>query len=348
MNEKLIVLTDDNFFGQTRKPWVSLDTDKLVEIIQENGFEVQRYSFHEVANTLDTISDSIIFYSFSQKENLRKYIRDIISYLDNGSNILIPSFDLLKCHENKGYQELYKKKIGLQSLNGYYFSSLKELDGYELRFPLVLKTPEGSNAKGVFLVHDNVELEKMVKKLTPSPGIFTKVDLFRRKYFRGKKKYKEYPNYSNRKDYYEYRDYVIPQKRFVLQPYIPNLDFDYRVLTLYDKYYITLRHTHEGDFRASGTKKFDFDFQLDPAVLDYAKSIYETFDTPFLSMDILHDEENFYLSEYQALHFGINVFVKSDGYYQYNSDQWKFVEKKPDIELEMATGLCKYTRKKLK
>ncbi len=31
--------------------------------------------------------------------------------LDDGSNFIIPSYEMLLCHEDKGFQELYKKKI---------------------------------------------------------------------------------------------------------------------------------------------------------------------------------------------------------------------------------------------
>ncbi|UCE04868.1 MAG: hypothetical protein JSW07_14750, partial [bacterium] len=117
---RIILLTgNNNFFGQTRKPWVSMNVEKLQGIIRDHGFEVERYSFHEIVNRTEIVKNSIIFYTFSQKENRREYIKDVIHYLGNSGNILIPSYDLLLCHENKGYQELYKKRINLTSLKSY-------------------------------------------------------------------------------------------------------------------------------------------------------------------------------------------------------------------------------------
>jgi len=162
----IIILTgNDNFFGQTRKPWVSMDADKMQNIIREHGFDVEKYSFHEILNQRKRIKDSIIFYTFSQKINRRDYIKDLVHYLDDGSNILIPSYDLLMCHENKGFQELYKKRINLTSLNSYYFSSLNELSCYSINFPIVFKTVDTSNGRGVFLVKSTNELVKLIQKL---------------------------------------------------------------------------------------------------------------------------------------------------------------------------------------
>jgi glutathione synthase/RimK-type ligase-like ATP-grasp enzyme len=261
--------------------------------------------------------------------------------LEKNDNVLIPSYELLKCHENKGYQELHKRNIGLPSLPSVYLSSAKEIDFYNLDFPLVLKATEGSNAKRVYLIHDLAELRSRIKRLSKQ-SLFVQLDLLRRKCLRGKKEYKEYPQYSNRADYLQYRDYILEESNFVLQEFVQGIDFDFRVLVLYDRYYVTKRHTREGDFRASGAKRFDFAFEPDPKLLDYAKWVYEKFDTPFLSMDICPHGDRYELLEYQALHFGINVLVKSRGYYHQSGEAWVFAEAIPDIELGIAEGIAKY------
>jgi glutathione synthase/RimK-type ligase-like ATP-grasp enzyme len=345
-NKKIILLTGNNkFFGQTRKPWVSMDVDKLQYSIREQGFDVEKYSFHEILNQDKDIRNSVIFYTFSQKINRRNYIKDVVCFLNNDSNILIPSYDLLLCHENKGFQELFKKRIKLSSLSSYYFSSIAELSDYPIRFPIVLKTVDTSNGKGVFLVKSQTELVKIVEKLERQ-NIFTRLDLIRRKYFRRKKSYKNYPDYSNRKDYYQYKDYILKEKNFILQEFVPGLDHDYRVLIFYDKYYVMKRYTKKNDFRASGTKIQEYDIEFDQCLLDYAREVYHKFDTPFLSLDIGFHQNKYYLFEFQALHFGLNVLVKSVGCYTQDNNNWNFNhnQNKPEIETELANALVKYVR----
>jgi len=348
MRSKHIVLltAHGDFFGQTRKPWVSLKVPRLIETARDAGYTVDCYSYHQVGNQLAKINKSIILYSFSQKRNTREYLRDLIYYLDDGSNLLIPSFDLLMCHEDKGYQELYKRKIGLSSLPALFFSSRRELEGYEIKFPAVVKQTVGTNGKRVFLVRHREELDRAVRQFEEIP-FRDRLDLFRRRYLRPQKHFAEYPDYSNLTDYYQYTEYVKKERNFIIQPFVPNLTFDYRVQVLFDRYYIMKRRTRENDFRASGTKRFDFNIEMDPRLLDYAQSIFRKFDTPLLSLDIGVHDGQFFLFEFQALHFGVSAVVKSKGYYHKSRGRWDFETKTPDIEQDLMTGIIKYIRHKI-
>jgi glutathione synthase/RimK-type ligase-like ATP-grasp enzyme len=342
MKKQIVLITGNkNFFGQTRKAWVSINTDILKQELIHFGFNIQQYSHYEIFNSNLDIRDSYIFYSFSQKENLRNYLLDIIYYLDNGSNIIIPSYDLLKCHENKGYQELFTRKVGLATLDAYYFSSLDDLDNYKLQFPTVLKTTSGSNAKGVFLIQNKDELAKQVSSLSPLKAT-TKFDLFRRKYLRKKKHYKEYPEYSNRKDLEQYTKYIKPEVNFILQQFIPNLSYDYRILILHDKYFVVKRNAKKGDFKASGTKRFEFMNTIDKKLLNYANSIRKKINTPFLSLDIIPNGEGYSLIEFQALHFGIAAFQQNETYFALEKDNWVLYKKEKTFELEMATAITRF------
>jgi len=340
--QKIYLLTgNNNFFGQTRKPWVSMNVAKIVNVIQNNDFQVEKCTFHELVNDNKSIQNGIIFYTFSQKLNRRNYIKDVVRFLDSNDNILIPSYDLLLCHENKGYQELFKKKLDLHSLKSFYFSSIEELSSYKITFPIVLKSVDSSNGKFVFKINNEEELHRKIQQLVKQ-NIFTKMDLVRRKYFRKKKSYKYYPDYTNRKDYYQYRDYILNENNFVLQEFIPDLTFDFRVLAISDRFYVMKRFTREGDFRASGTKIQQYDIEVEDCLLNFAQEIRVKFNTPFLSLDIGFYNNKYYLFEFQALHFGINAVVKTNGYYQNKNGVWEFVEADQRIEEVIGEGLVNY------
>lgn len=342
MSKKIVLITGNKgFFGQTRKAWNSMDAALIKARLDECNYEICEYTHHEVANLKTPIENAIIFYSFSQKSNIRAFLKDLIRYLDNGTNFIIPSYDLLKCHEDKGYQELYKKRLCIVGLRGYYFTCFDDLFDYSLDFPLVLKPTKGSNAKGVKLLHSKEDLIKEATKLQMIT-FKDKIDLFRRKYLRPKKNYPEYPNYSNRNDLIEYIPYIRKEQNFILQEYIPNLDFDFRVLVFHDKYFVMKRHAQKGDFRASGTKYFDFDFDIDEKLLEYAKEIHEKIDNPFLSMDICPYKDGYAILEFQASHFGISAFMKSKHYYRFANNQWQRFPASSVIEYEIADALIKY------
>ncbi|MEE4311245.1 MAG: hypothetical protein V2J62_05195 [candidate division KSB1 bacterium] len=346
MNDKsIVILTGNrNFFGQTRKPWVSMDVDLIEAALRDHGYPVQQHTFSDVINRAIPVQDAIIFYTFSQKRNRREYLRDAIYFLNSGTNILIPSMELLHCHENKGFQELYKRQIGVHSLSAYYFSSVSEISEYDIKYPVVFKTVTGSNAKGVFLAHSEKELLKIISRVSPRQYA-TSLDLLRRKYFRKKKSYKEYPDYNNRTDFHQYKDYILKEVNFILQEFVPDLNFDYRVLTLFDRYFVVRRATKEDDFRASGAKRFSIVENADERLLNYAKQIYGKFDTPFLSMDICQKGDDFYMLEFQALHFGVNVLVKNSGYYVQENSHWRFQPlDRISIEDEISRALIGYIR----
>lgn len=346
-NKVVLVTGNNNFFGQTRKPWVSINVTKLVNYLHKNNFEVEQFQFHQLINNPDLVSNSIIFYTFNQKLNRREYIKDLIHYYSTDSNILIPSYDLLQCHENKGFQELYKKKLNIKSLQAFYLNNESEIEKYEINYPVVLKTVDGSNGKGVYLIKSKDELYKTIRKLQKL-SMFTRADLFRRKYLRKTKQYSEYPEYDNLNDFIQYKDYITEEKNFILQEFIPDLQFDYRVLIIYNRYFVTKRENRDNDFRASGSKRFRFNFEVSDQLLNYAEEMYNKFDTPFLSIDIAQSNENFYLLEFQALHFGINVLVKSKGFYSKEKNNWNFIENKNVIEEQLGHGLIHYLQSKYK
>ncbi len=107
------------------------------------------------------------------------------------------------------------------------------------------------------------------------------------------------------------------------------------------------RHTNKNDFRASGTKKFDFNFDVDLNLLNTAYEIKKKFDdSPFLSMDFVFDnrDSRYKLVEFQALHFGTSVLVKNHCYFIKKGENWEKVEQVETVEYELALGLSKYLK----
>ena len=344
--KELIILTArDRFFGQTRKPWTSLDVNKIAKELNNKGFGVEMYDFHEVVNEDLNLEHKIILYAFSQKENYRQYIKDIMFHLSK-KNEIIPSYDLLMCHENKGYQEIYNKETGLNSLWGLYFTSAEELDFQAFAYPVVLKTTSGSNGKGVFLIQDALQMKNVTRRLQKRIGMGKKLDLLRRKYARHKT-FPEYPEFSDEQDYIEYKEYIKAEENFVIQEFVPDLKYDHRVLIACDRYYVMKREIKDGDFRASGSKMFVFNVEPDTELLEFSRSVYEKFDSPFLSIDVLFDGKNYFLAEYQALHFGMAVQAQSKGFFKRNeAGEWIFKKEKPNLEKVFAKTLLCYLNEK--
>ena len=346
LKKRLYFITGkDRFLGQFRKPWYSLDAVVFEKELREAGWEVITCEFHEVANGSVLIQDSYVFYTFSQKDEIRAYYKDVVYFLQQRGNVVLPSYELLLCHENKGFQELYKKRMDLDDLWSLYLSDASKIDKYEIQYPVVLKTLNGSNGKGVYLIENEDSLRRKLKEITPRYSIAEQLDLIRRKHFRYKKTAKGWPEYEPRDDYYRYAEYIRQTRSFILQQFIPDLEHDFRVLAVNDHYYVTKRHVRKDDFRASGSKLFDFDTGDVQNMLDYAAELADKFNLPYISLDIVRKDDKFYLLEYQASHFGTNVIKLSGGYYQRGEGKWEYVADKPDVSEVLAKGLVRYLEK---
>lgn len=315
-----------------------IDLEKFENKIKKMNYKLKIKNYDEILNQIgiNEIRNKIIFYTSSQKSEYKKYLDDILFELSK-ENQLIPNYEIFKCHENKSYQEIYKKRIGLHSLNSYSFACLNDLRKYKqkLNFPIVLKTLSGAGSIGVSLENNYIDLEKKVKKMNKPVNMlefqvkkYLKKNILKKYYF---------------ETYYKEDFYI---GNYILQDFVPNLKEDWKVLIFGDKYYILNRKIRENDFRASGSGKLSY---IEPPieVLEYAKKCFEKLNVPFISLDICIDNNNeCYLIEYQGLHFGPYTLINSEWYYEFINDI--FVKKicKSDLAEEYAEAYIKYLEKK--
>lgn len=132
--------------------------------------------------------------------------------------------------------------------------------------------------------------------------------------------------------------------RIVLQEYVPDLECDWKVLVFGNKYYALRRNVRKNDFRASGSGLFAFEIP-DDRILDYAKSVYEKMNVPFLSLDLCMDKNGkVYLIEFQGLHFGPYTLINSPHYFTYQ-ESWEKVEAKSALAEEYANAVASFIMK---
>ena len=342
---KLLVATGkDMFFGQSRKPWVSLNTQRFLSCLADIGIDCEAWDIHRLAHQAASTEGCDIFYTFSQREHLRHYIATVMLQLSR-HNRIIPSAGLLLSHENKGWAELLRKKLGILEPKSWFLSDAANWEELDLSWPLVLKTTSGTNSRGVWLCRDKDELSRRIRMLSQPLTLRQRLDFLRRLYLRKGRSYPGYPDFEPAADARQWLEYMTPGACFVLQEFIPGLDCDYRVIAVQERFYTMKRLTGKGDFRASGTKKFVFDFTPPDGLLDYARDTWKRFDTPFLAMDIGHADGRNYLFEFQASHFGTSAIVLSHGCYEFSGAGWSFVPGSSNLEETLAHGLASYLGK---
>lgn len=332
---QIYFITDaENFYGQKLYPWESLDISKIISKL-ETIYPVKHLTFAEIVNSNINIENSMVLYTSSQQSEYKEYIEDVLLYLMQKGNRLIPSMNVFKSHENKGYQELHKKLLGIDSLQGIYVGHHKELNDANLSFPVVIKALNGFGSGGVSLVNTKKEIIDFAKE----DDCLVYKGYLRRIKSAIAKPIKTYilqqKNKFNCGDYFDYF------KRFVVQEFIPNLSYDCKVLIFDEKYYVLKRYVRIGDFRASGSGNFAFE-KVEDGLLEYAKLLFQKFNEPMMAFDICFDGNKHHLIEFQGIHFGPYTLLESEGYYSKENAKWVFVNKKSDLDDEVANSLFEY------
>jgi glutathione synthase/RimK-type ligase-like ATP-grasp enzyme len=327
------MLTDyKGFFRQHMSDRVSMDKEKMKEVLVENGYSVCEYRYEEIANQKNVLKDKIIIYTSSQNMRYKNYIDDLL-YSLNKNNVLIPNYDIFRSHENKGYQEIYKRELGIQSLRYQYYAnetSLSDTKSIDISYPLIVKKTYGCSSSNVFLVESHNELRKLIKKIN-SKHFFENFSI------------KKFINeHVLRKNQYYDEKYM---GQFLLQEYIEGLQNDWKVLVFNDKYYALNREVRNNDFRASGSGKLSFN-EPSEDILNYAKDIFSIMNVPFISLDIAYKNGNCYLIEFQGTHFGPYTIINSDSYFMQKDGEWIKIQKKSNFEHEYATSIVKFLNKR--
>lgn len=335
MKQKLYLLTEnDGFFGQGLHPWQSLKVDEIERILSAI-FDVTRITWMQISSGIVCPSNSIIVHSSSQQQEYKCFIDDLLLYLFCAGNHLVPSIHATRSHDNKGYQELHKRLLGITSLQAIYACKPEELPRPELENTIVFKEISGYGSSGVKLVHSKQELERIAASDHIAISWRELFLFIRRRVGRLVRwvtgRYK--PNAVA--DHYHQ-----PLKRFILQEFIPDLAGDYKVIAFQDAFFVLKRSVPANDFRASGSGLFEY---IDPPVelLEFSKDLIDKFNEPYMSFDIAEKDGGFFLLEFQGLHFGPYTVIHADYYYLKEGGEWKKIKKEHSFEAYLANSLVK-------
>lgn len=314
----LVVLSKKyNFFNSAGQSWKKLNIEKIVSNLD---FPVKVISFEELEE-INLSPVDLLIYTSSENPEVRQFIKNKLYYIKDKC-VLIPNYDLLMAHEDKGFQEIMKKEKNFGNLKGCYFF---DIDNHQFNYPKVLKTAQGAGSSGVFLVKDNTDL-KTIKNKFFEPDLKRKVIKLQKKFKLNPEEYKIYS--------YKYKKFNL----FVEQDFISNLACDYKVLVFGDRYFALKRNVRKNDFRASGSGDFEF---IDPPleVLDFAKEITDILKNPYLSLDIAQSDKDCHLIEFQATNFGPYTLLNAPVRYIKVENSWKKEENCRSLEGNYAYAL---------
>lgn len=311
-------------FGNAGQSWKTLDLNIIGNSIAELGLKIV-FTCIDKLETTEFTTDDIIIYTSSDEPSIRTYLRDTLFFIAKKC-VLLPRYELLLAHENKGFQEVHKRELGIGNLEGFYHY---DLDAYDGEYPFVYKRPAGAGGSSVSLIRDAKDKSRIRKQDFPVG--------FRRKVIICQRRYKLSASCFSM---YQYRHKGF--RTHVCQVFINNLDCDYKVLVFDDRFFVLKRFVRNNDFKASGSGNFDFTAEPPEKVLQFAANVFDRMDVPFISLDIALSSAGCHLIEYQALDFGVTTLTKSVFHFKRDDTKWKKIDGTSDLNENYGYALMKH------
>ncbi len=285
----------------------------------------------------DLVDIPVIYPSLEDnKMYYKSYIEDVILSLEMKGVTVIPDYKYLRAHDNKVFMEILRDLSTLDELKtikSYHFGTFEEFIGRQDEFNVnryVIKLSRGAMSSGVELSENKEDLLSKIEKISSSKEF--SVDL------------KDRLRALKHKGYIQNSTH---QQKYIIQDFIPNLTNDWKIIIFGDRYYVVYRETRENDFRASGSGKLKLNDELiiPDGMLDYAKKVFESFNVPRLSLDVMFDGKSFHVVEFQFVAFGTSSHSRSDSYFKLLGDKWDRVYEQLDLEKIYVESIVKFLEK---
>lgn len=314
-----------------------MNIEKILHYFRLFEYDIKILPFNEI-DFKNNYHQKVILYTSSEDPGLfyKNYIEDVILALEINGAIVIPSFKYLRANNNKVFMEMIRNQSNdskINSIHSNHFGTLEEFlestNHLTYQYPLVIKPADGSMSRGVGLAKNLREAERLIKKISRVFNLYDDLWELGRSI-----KHKGYKQTSKNR------------KKFIVQNYIDRLKNDWKILIFGDKYYVLKRLNRENDFRASGGGRLQFTKTLPEGLLDFAESIFDILDLPYLSLDIAYDGFSFHLFEFQAIHFGTYTLNYSGFYFKKSGDSWNIIDEKSDLEKTYVESIIRFINEK--
>jgi glutathione synthase/RimK-type ligase-like ATP-grasp enzyme len=349
MNNLLILIDYNSEFLislNNRNEYVSMDVNKLEQLFISKGFNVKVIEFSNLDFNND-YSGYFVLYQTSEAigQFYKKYIEDIIYYLQMTGAKVLPDYRYLKAHHNKGFMELLRSNFSddsLKTISSKYYGAAIDALKAETKLPIVIKQISGSGSTGVYCAKTNIEYKNYVKKASRTiigAGYYNLYSTV------VKDMMKKILSIIDSKYYVKISEQV--QRPIIVQNLIQGLSGDYKVLYFGGKYYTLYRENRKNDFRASGGGLLkEVPMEENEPLLDFAQKLVREIDFPIIGMDIGFDGNKYHLIEFQMIHLGPYTLQRSNYHFIWNNNQWKCINEKSDLEEEFTRSICEHIENK--
>lgn len=313
-----------NYPGDFSDRWIEYCKNKNLQYSIVNCYS--NNIIHEMKN-FDILLWS---WNLSHFESL-EFARELIYALEQMDKIVFPNFKTSFYYDNKVGQKYLLESSNAPMVESYVFYS-KE-DAYKwidtTSFPKVFKLSGGAGSMNVKLCHSKSEAISFTKKAFGKG--FSQVD--RVAWVKDKMmKLKENPSKNTLINFIkatgrlfvptQKEKYTSREKGYIyFQEFIPQNDFDIRVIVIGEKAFALKRLCRDGDFRASGSGKIVYEKdEIDTRCVDVSFKTSIKLDFQCMAYDFVFDENNNPLIVEASYHFAPYAYDKCQGYWDEKLD----------------------------
>lgn len=263
------------------------------------------------------------------------FAKQLLFSLEQAGKKVFPDFNTTWHFDDKVGQKYLLEAIHAPLVPSYVFYSKKEALSWieQTQFPKVFKLRGGAGATNVFLVKNKQRAKQIVKEAF-GKGIKTfqwrksMMELWR-KFSEKQIPFSEFVKYFVADTFFK-RNYQKLQPRAFgyayFQDFIPNNEFDIRVVVIGDKALGEKRLCRKGDFRASGSGVFEYT-EIRKDVLSIAFEVAKILRLQSVAFDFIFKDDKPMIVE-MSYAFGTKGLSHCTGYY--TSDLQWHEEKNPD------------------
>lgn len=226
------------------------------------------------------------------------FAKSLLFSLQQAGVIVFPDFNTNWHFDDKLGQKYLFEALDIPRVSSYAFYNESEALKWikTVSFPKVMKLRGGSGSRNVFLVHDESEARRMVKKAFGSG--FNQYDAFSsiterwRKYKLGRIKFFKvlvgYLRIFKAPLYAKVLGRAIGYVYF--QDFVKNVDHDIRVIVIDEKAFAIKRMVRANDFRASGSGHIFYEKKhFDDKLIELAFELFEKINAQSVAFDFIYD-----------------------------------------------------------
>ena len=304
-------------------------SDKWIEHCQENNIEYKLVNCYN-SDIIEQLSDcdGLMWHWDLTDYKAALFAKQLTISLEKKGLKVFPSTATSWHYDDKVGQKYLLEAINAPLVPTHVFYSKSEALQWieKSEFPLVFKLRGGASAINVKLVKNISQAKKLIRRA------FGKGFASKNRSEKIKSRIINLKKNTNSENFMaltksilrliipsEVEKFSSKQKGYIyFQDFIPNNDYDNRVVVMRDKCYAVRRYNRENDFRASGSGNWAFEKELfDLKAIKLALEVARKLNTQSVAFDIIRDGDEFKIVE-MSYCWTVGGLNRTQGYWDFD------------------------------